>query len=248
MTQLERLWRKGKAETIIAYALFAVALIISVLVLGDAAAHHMKQFESWISSIGPLALVVFVLLYIPLFSLLVPESLLGIIAGATFGFTQGLLALVCANVLAAMLQYGLASGLLKPTVNRFLASKPNLGAIQTAVLRQQLKLQLLIRLTPLNRAVTSYVLGAGGVSFPWFLAACVAILPNLGMEAYFGFAGKHLAKAGSQPGHTLVLHDVMLGAGLVVAIAVMFQVSKVARRAVENASQIGVEQSNRVGP
>ncbi len=247
MTQLETLWRKGKAETIIVYALFAVTLIIAVAVLGDEAAHHIKQFEAWISSLGPWALVVFVLLYIPLFSLLVPESLLGIIAGATFGFTHGLLALVCANVLAAILQYGLAGGLLKPTVNRFLATKPNLAAIQTAVLQQQMKLQLLIRLTPLNRAVTSYVLGAAGVGFPSFLAASVAMLPNLCMEAYFGFAGRHLAKAASQPEHTLVLHDAMLGVGLLVAIAVMYQVSKMARRAVESAAQAGVEESNRVG-
>ncbi len=248
MAQLETLWRKGKAETIIVYALFAVTLIIAVAFLGDEAAHHIKQFEAWISSLGPWALIAFVLLYIPLFSMLVPESILGIIAGATFGFTQGLLALVCANVLAASLQYGLSSGLLKPTVNRFLASRPNLGAVQSAVLRQQLRLQLLIRLTPLNRAVTSYVLGAGGVRFPWFLAACVAMLPNLCVEAYFGFAGRHLAKAASQPEHTLVLHDAMLLAGLVVAIGVMFQVSKMARRAVESAAQQGTEELHRVGP
>ena len=144
--------------------------------------------------------------------------------------------IVC-NLLAAALQFALARQLLKPFIDRLLAKRPALAATQAAVLKQELRLQLLIRLTPLNRAVTNYVLGAAGVRFTGFMAACVALLPSLFLEVYFGYAGKHLAKVAGASSHSTELHDVVLVAGLLVAIAVMVMVSRLARKAVENASR-----------
>ena len=63
-----------------------------------------------------------------------------------------------------------------------------------AVARSELKINMLLRLTPLNPATVSYILGATGVRFPGFLLACLALTPHLLIEVYFGFAGKHLAR------------------------------------------------------
>lgn len=125
---------------------------------------------------------------------------------------------------------------MKPAVDSFLVSRPALTAVQAAVRQQEFKLQLLIRLTPLNRALTSYVLGATGVGFARFAAACVALLPSLCLEVYVGYAGKHLARMTSQSGHTVALHDAVLIAGLFMAIAAMVVVSRTARRALEAAA------------
>ncbi len=218
------------------------ALVASVLILGSQVSHHIQGFETWIESLGPWAVVVFTLLYAVLGSVFVPDALLGVVAGASFGFSRGLAAVVAGSFLAACLQYALSRHLLKPTIEKFLRSKPTMVAVLAAVRRQELRLQLLIRLTPLNRALTSYLLGAAGVGFTRFAAACVALLPSLCLEVYFGYAGKHLARLTSQPGHTVLLHDVALFAGLAVAIAVMVVVSRTARKAVEAAAAPGPDQ------
>jgi uncharacterized membrane protein YdjX (TVP38/TMEM64 family) len=131
------------------------------------------------------------------------------------------------------LQYVLGRRLFTRSVDSFLVSQPALAAVLTAVRQRPLRLQLLIRLTPLNSAVTSYALGAIGVGFSRFAVACLALLPSLSLEVYFGYAGKHLARMAGRPGRSLGLHDLMLMAGLVVAIATMIVVSMTARKALE---------------
>jgi len=236
LSHARALWGRARVETILPYVAVGGALAGGVLILGDEIGRHIEGLEASIAGLGPWGLVVFMLLYVVLSSVFVPDTLLGIVAGASFGFPRGLAAVVAGGLGGATLQYVLSRRLLKPTINRILVSRPALAAIQAAVRQQEFRLQLLLRLTPLNRAMTSYVLGAAGVGFARFAAACVAVLPSLCLEVYFGYAGKHLAKMTSQPERSMVLHDVALIAGLAVAIAVMVAVSRTARRAVEAAA------------
>lgn len=230
------LWRAGRIEIVLTYGLVGGAAIVAVVVLGEEAGRHIGAFEGWVASLGPWALVVALLLFALCSTVFVPDTLLGIFAGASFGFGQGLLVAAGGSLAGATLQYTLSRWLFKPAIDRALASRPSLAAIQVAVRRQEFKLQLLIRLTPINRALTSYVLGAAGVSFPRFLVACIALTPHLCLEVYFGYAGRHLAITTSQPAHAVLLHDVAMVAGLVVAVAVMVVVSRTARKAVDTAT------------
>ena len=109
-----------------------------------------------------------------------------------------------------------------------------MAAIQRAVSRDEFRLQVLLRLTPLNPATISYLLGAAGVRFSGFLIACLALTPYLAIEVYFGHVGKHAAKlAGSA--RTAHLHDLAIIGGLAVCVAVMVLVSRMARKAVMQA-------------
>jgi len=238
MVKLQKLtlWKFERAETFLTYGFVAVLILVVIAFVGDEAAGHINAFEAWINDMGPSAVAVFVLLCVVLISVFVPDSLIGIVAGATFGFGVGIVVVIVCNLLAAALQFALARRLLKPLIDRLLAKRPALAATQAAVLKQEFRLQLLIRLTPLNRAVTSYVLGAAGVRFTGFMAACVGLLPSLFIEVYFGYAGKHLAQVAGASSHGTELKDVVMVVGLLVAIAVMVMVSRVARKAVENAS------------
>jgi uncharacterized membrane protein len=80
------------------------------------------------------------------------------------------------------------------------------------------------------------MLGAAGVGFIRFIAACVGFMPILCLEVYFGYAGKQMAGMSGASGHTAALHDVMLFVGLAAAIIVMVIISRMARRAVEAAA------------
>jgi uncharacterized membrane protein YdjX (TVP38/TMEM64 family) len=231
------LWARARVETVLSYAVAGGALVAGILILGDEIGRHIDHLEAWVTGLEPWAPMVFVVLYAVLSSLFVPDVLLGIVAGASFGFARGVTAVAAGSLAGATLQYALSRHLLKQRIDRFVLSRPALVAIRVAVRQQELRLQLLIRLTPLNRALTSYVLGAVGVGFTRFAAACVALLPSLCLEVYFGYAGKHLARIAGREEHTVVLRDVMLVAGLVVAAVAMVVVSRKARRAVEAAAE-----------
>lgn len=232
---IKNLWDNGRTEMLVTYGVTTLLILIAVIIIGDQIVIHMDAFEQWIESLGVWAWIIFVSICVLLNSVLFPHTVLGIIAGATFGFTRGLLAVACAGFVNAVLQYLMSRHLLKPVIDRMLASRPALLAVQHAVLKQQLRLQLLIRLTPLNNSLTSYVLGAAGVRFGYFLFACIGMLPDLCIEVYFGYAGKHLATV-SQGEHTTLLHDAVLIAGGLAAVIVMVLISRTARRAVEEAT------------
>jgi len=226
----------SQAETLLSYALACGALVVGVVLLGNEVGRHINALEQWITGLGPGAFAVFVLLYVLLSSVFVPDTLLGIIAGASLGLNWGLAVAASGSIAGAALQYALARRLFKPAIDKVLASKPALAATVAAVRTQEFRLQFLIRLTPVNRTITNYVLGAAGVKFLQFVVACAGFLPHIGLEVYFGYAGTHLAEMAGQPKHIVVLHDITLVAGLVVAIAVIALISRTARRAVEAAT------------
>lgn len=230
------LWTTSRAQAVLPYVVTGLALVAAVLVLGESVGRHIQELEGRIEGLGPGAIFVFALLYAGASSVFVPDTLLGIVAGASFGFTRGLASTAMGSVVGALLQFAVSRHLARPTIRRMVASRPALERIQSSVLTQELRLQCLIRLTPLNRALTSYALGAAGVSFGKFVLALVALLPTLCLEVYFGYAGRHLAKVTSAAGHRVVFHDVALAVGLVVAAAVMVIVSRQARRAVHAAT------------
>jgi uncharacterized membrane protein YdjX (TVP38/TMEM64 family) len=230
------LWKTARLETILSYAAAAALLAAAVVVLGDEVGRHVDRVEGWIDGLGASAPLVYGVLYALLSSVFVPETLLGIVAGASFGFARGLAVVVAGNFGGTLVQYVLSRHLLKPSIDRFVASRPALAAIQAAVRRRQLHLQVLLRLSPLNRPMTSYMLGAGGAHFPPFAVAYLAILPYLALEVYFGAAGTELARL-RQPGHAMMLRHVVLLAGLAASIVVMTIVARLAREAVDAETQ-----------
>ena len=130
------------------------------------------------------------------------------------------------------MQFALSHRLLRARIQRALAARPALAAIQRAVKRDELHLQVLLRLTPLNPATISYLLGAAGVRFSGFLLACLALAPTLIIEVYFGYTGKHIARMAGRDARTVYLHDLTVIAGLAVCIIVIILVSRMARKAV----------------
>ncbi len=240
---------RARRRELLPYAIAGVLLLAAIALLGEEAHRHIGTIESWIAGLGPWALIVFVFLYALLCSVFVPDVLLGIVAGAAFGFGWGVAAATTGTIAGSALQYALSRHLLKPRIERFLASRPALAAIQSAVLREQFRLQVLVRLTPINRAMASYVLGAAGVDFLRFIAASVAALPYLCIEVYAGYAGKHLVNAGGQPRDALSRHDLPMLLTIALAITAMVLIARTARRAIEEAtsSAAGLPPSAAIG-
>jgi uncharacterized membrane protein YdjX (TVP38/TMEM64 family) len=204
-------------------------LVVVALVAGKAVDRHIAEIEAWIADLGNWGVVVFIAFFVATTSALFPESILAIMAGALFGFRSGLAIVLAGNLIAAPLQYALSRWVLHTRIARVLAGRPRLAEVQAAGRRNELGVQLLLRLAPLNPATVSYVLGAAGTRFPGFLLACVGLVPHLAAEVYLGYAGKHLVHVAGR--ETLSLRDLTWIGGFIAAIAVIPFLSRLVRRA-----------------
>ncbi|HEX6038257.1 TVP38/TMEM64 family protein [Longimicrobium sp.] len=210
------------------YVLLALVLLAAVVTAGREIDRHLAAIESGLRAMGPWGALLYAGGFAVLTSMLLPESVLTIAAGALFGPVTGVLTVVCGHVMAALLQFVLARRLLRGAVQRTVAARPQLVAIQRVAARSDWKMQALLRLTPLNQALVSYLLGAAGVRFAGFLLAIAGLLPAVLMETYLGAAGRHAARM-TGSAHTGGMHDLAMLGGLVVCVAVMAVVSRRAR-------------------
>ena len=217
------------------YLVVIVLLVVAVVLSGREIEHHIKAVEAWVSALGSWGVLVFVVLYAIASSCLFPDTILCIAAGAMFGPGWGIPAVLAGSLIGSSLQFALSKHLLKQKIGKVLAARPSLAAIQRAVIRDEFRLQVLLRLTPLNPATISYVLGATGVRFSGFITACLALAPHLAVAVYFGRATKHATLLASGTARTAHLHDLMLGVGLLTCITVMVVISRMARKALTEA-------------
>jgi uncharacterized membrane protein YdjX (TVP38/TMEM64 family) len=232
---VERLLARARSRSVLPLLVAAGLILVAVIMLGHEIGRHVQTLESRVAGLGPWGMLVFVVLLALGTSLLLPESLFGVAAGALFGLTWGVVVSLAGNLLAATIQYSLSHRLLRRRIHSTLARQQSLAAIQRAVMREELRLQLLLRLTPLNPATISYLLGAAGVRFSRFFLACLALTPHLFIEVYLGHAGKRAAQMAGVGVRSGELHDLAIFGGLAVGIVVIALVSRIAHKAVVKA-------------
>lgn len=232
---MQRFLARALSRSALPYLVMGVLLAITIVVVGREVTHHITAIESWIASLGLWSILAFIGIFVVATSLLLPETVLAIIAGALFGLAWGLAAVVAGSLLASALQFMLSRHLLHAPIQRALAARPPLTAIQRAVTRDQFRLQVFLRLMPLNAATISYLLGAAGVRFAGFMVAWVALVPHLVVEVYFGHAGKHVARMAGRDARAVYLHDLVLIGILAACIIAVVFASRVARKAVLDA-------------
>ncbi|MCB1120937.1 MAG: VTT domain-containing protein [Verrucomicrobiae bacterium] len=236
LERVGRYLRRAHSRAVLPYLISGIVLAIVLVMAGREIEHHLRAIESWIANLGPWTFVVFIGLYVIATTFLVPETVICIIAGALFGFGWAMPIVLAGALLAAATQYALADKLIGGRIESMLASKPSLAAIQRAVINDEFRLQLLLRLMPLNPGLMNYLLGAAGVRFSTFMIASLALTPHLLIEVYFGIAGKRAAQlTGNAAGTGLHEHELVVFGGLVVCILIMVFISKMARKALMQA-------------
>jgi uncharacterized membrane protein YdjX (TVP38/TMEM64 family) len=139
--RLRRFLTGAQYRAILPYLLVGLLLIVAVVAGGREIEHHMSAIESWITKLGPWGVLTFVGLFALATSVLLPDTVLCIIAGALFGLGWGIGAVLVGSVLAAAIQFALAHQLLRARIQRTLAARPSLAAIQRAVSRDEFRLQ-----------------------------------------------------------------------------------------------------------
>ena len=232
---VRRFLTRAYSRAALPYLVVGLLVLVAIVAGGREIEHHINAIESFIAKLGPLGVLAFVGLFVLATSFLLPDTVLCIIAGALFGLFWGVAAVLAGSVTAAMIQFALSHKLMRGRIQRTLAERPTLLAIQRAVRRNEFRLQLLLRLTPLNPATISYLLGAAGVRFSGFMLACLALIPNLVIEVYFGYVGRHAARLAVGNARTDHLHNLVIFGGLAVCVAVVVLVSRMAHNTVVRA-------------
>ena len=199
-------------------ALLLCGLAIAHFGLGNATA-WIEAAVSWARAAGPMGWAAFILGQMLVAMLgIVPASLLGVASGAVYGVFGGFMLAAIGTMLGGWLAFLLARSLLRPTVERLIASRSpqsRLARLDAEVARDGWRFVCLLRISPVMPfAVTSYALGLTEIAPAAYLLGTLASLPALFAYVAVGALAAHgVANAvGGAP--TGVFSWVLLGIGI----------------------------------
>lgn len=205
----------------------AVALLVLARAL-DAGA-WLAAALTWIHGLGPVAPLVFLLIYIVACVLLLPGSVLTLGAGAVFGVAYGFVIVWISATLGATAAFLVGRYLVRDWVTRKIAANPKLQALDTTVTREGWKIVALMRLSPvIPFNLLNYAFGATRVSLrDYVFASAVGMLPGTAMYTYLGSLAGELA-GGTARART-PLEWSFYALGLLATVAVTVYLTRVAR-------------------
>ena len=161
-----------------------LVFIVLLLVLGVAAAFlplldWLDAGVAWIAANRGLSWAVYVCVYILATVLLVPGSLITLVAGFVFGLPLGVVLVSAGSVLGASSAFLIGRFFVRDWAERRIERLPRFSALDSAVGEQGFTIVLLARLSPLFPFnLLNYGLGVSSVSFrDYFLASWIGMLP-----------------------------------------------------------------------
>lgn len=221
----------------IAVLALSLLAILSRLPVADAIA----GLESRIAGLGIWGPVVYGCLYVVAVVLLAPASALTLAAGAIFGLGVGTITVSLASTTGAALAFLIARYLARERVAAKVEAYPKFAAIDRAIREGGWKIVAMLRLSPaVPFNLQNYLYGLTGIGF-WtcVLTSWVAMLPGTFLYVYLGYVAREGAAAASGGGDGTALQWVARLVGLAATVAVTVYVTRLARRAMAEASLEG---------
>ena len=218
-------------------ALAALALAGLVLA-GRALGNELERFVAWVASLGAWAPLIFIAGYVLATVMLAPASVLTLAAGAVFGLVQGVAYVFVGAMAGAAAAFLVARHLARGAVERRLAGSPRVAAIDRAVARDGRRIVLLLRLTPIVPFnFLNYALGLSRIGFGDYIVASLGILPGTIVYVYYGTLLRSVAElSAGAPSERGWPYYALLGLGLVATVAVTAVITRLARRALDEAT------------
>jgi uncharacterized membrane protein YdjX (TVP38/TMEM64 family) len=236
--------KSSRWRLIVLLALAAgVALAFAFLPVGD----YLKSFVASVDELGPWGPVLVAAVYIPATVLLVPGTLLTLVAGFSFGLYVGTIAISIGSTLGAAAAFLVGRTLARGWVEEKLGKSPRFRALDEAVGEQGFKIVLLTRLSPVFPFnLLNYAFSITKVSFrDYLLASWIGMLPGTILYVYLGtLAGDVAALAAGNVDRTPAYYVVLVG-GLIATVAVTVYVTRVARRALAKAAPAAVAEQGK---
>jgi uncharacterized membrane protein YdjX (TVP38/TMEM64 family) len=219
----------------IALGLLGVAALV---VLGRVAGAYVPLFAAWVDGLGFWGPAVFVAGYAAAVVAFVPASLLTLAAGAIFGLGEGTAYVFVAATLGSCLAFLVARYVARGWVEARIQGDARFAAIDREIAQQGLRIVFLLRLSPaFPFNLLNYALGLTRVSFGDYALAAVGMLPGTFLYVYLGrLAGDLAAVAGGAGRESTTAERVLLAVGLAATLAVVAIVTRIARRALAEAT------------
>ena len=207
--------------------------ILAIVAIGHTLELYLPAIEEWIDSLGRLAPLGYIALFVATTPFFVSVDLLCFAAGILFPLFFGEVYMAIATYLAAAFIFLLSRALLKSRLSSFIANHNKLAMLESALSSRKFKLMLLLRLTPLPFALLSYAFAATEVRFMPYLAATSGILVYNMTLVYIGFTTKHLAGLVSGTSGQNPVSYPLLMIGLVLTLTILIYVAKMAASSVK---------------
>ncbi len=216
----------------------AVGALLALVALGRLAGGYLQPFAAWVDSLGVYGPAVFIAGYALAVVGFVPGSLLTLAAGAIFGLAEGVVYVFTAAVLGSALAFLIARYVARGAIERRIAGDPRFAAIDRAIGAQGRRIVFLLRLSPaFPFTLLNYGLGLSRVRFADYLVASLGMLPGTLLYVYYGkLAGDVASLAGGAAPERGAEYWLVLGIGLAATIAVTAVVTRIARRALREAT------------
>jgi uncharacterized membrane protein YdjX (TVP38/TMEM64 family) len=218
--------------------LLVLAGVGLLVLLGRSVGEAVPRFAEQVDALGVWGPVVFIAGYAIAVVAFVPASLLTLAAGAIFGVGWGTLYVFIAASLGAAGAFLVARYLARGAIERRLAGNTRFAAVDRAVGEQGRKIVFLLRLSPVFPfTLLNYALGLTRVGFADYWIASIGMLPGTVLYVYSGkIAGDVAAVAAGAGPERGGAETALLGVGLLATLVVTTLVTRIARRALAEAT------------
>lgn len=242
MSITSHLNRRARLIKGVSIALIIVSLLVLIRALPlDRAIDLVKSKADGMGFWGPLALgAAYVVAALAFF----PGSALTLTAGAVFGLVWGTVTVSVASTTAAALAFLIARYVARDKVARQARKFPKFQAIDRAIGDGGGKIIAMLRLSPaVPFSLGNYLFGLTAIRFwPYILASWLFMLPGTFMYVYLGHIGTEglRSAAGAERSKTPA-EWALLGVGLLATVAVTIYVTRLARKAIRQQTNIEEE-------
>jgi uncharacterized membrane protein YdjX (TVP38/TMEM64 family) len=190
---------------------------------------------AWIDQAGPIAPLVFLLLYVAACVFMLPGAILTLGAGAVFGVVRGILLVSVASTLGATAAFLIGRYLARSMVARRVEGNPTFKSLDGAVAGQGWKIVGLTRLSPIFPFnLLNYGFGLTRVSLrDYVLASWIGMIPGTVMYVYIGSLAGSLAELGAKDsgGSRSSAEWGLYLLGFLATVAVTVVITRIARQA-----------------
>jgi uncharacterized membrane protein YdjX (TVP38/TMEM64 family) len=188
----------------------------------------IHSFREWSAQLGPLGPVVYGVIFAVAASLMLPCLPLTIVAGFTFGWFGGSVAVMLGIALGAAFGFLVVRFSARGAVAKRLERHPRFKAIDHGIAKEGWKIVALLRMCPVPFGITNYLYGLTAIDFPRYMAATIAgMLPGTVMFVYLGAFGKQALEGPRHP-----LEWVMGGLTLLAMAGVVLLLRRIATQRV----------------
>jgi uncharacterized membrane protein YdjX (TVP38/TMEM64 family) len=213
------------------------AALAALVVLGRRLGAELPRFAGWVHDLGAWGPAAFIVGYALAVIAFVPGSLLTLAAGAIFGLVEGTAYVLVAATLGATGAFLIARTVARRALERRLAGNPRFAAIDRAIAAEGRRIVFLLRLSPaFPFTLLNYALGVTRVSLGDFVLASIGMLPGTLLYVYYGKVAGDAVAAAAGAGRRDVGYYAVLALGLAATVAVTTIVTRIARRALAEAT------------